>query len=128
LVFNLIIFTNKMQLRIKVSCPCTEMIIFLTLKYIIFLCFIEYAISIVRPNFNIVPVIKQKTTNLSQVTDKLYNIMLYTSPWSGFELTASVVIGTDCIGSCIWCLTALSTVLFDRPPNGVWKWKQSTSK
>ena len=25
--------------------------------------------------------------------------MLYTSPWSGFELT-SVVIGTDCIGSC----------------------------
>ena len=34
-----------------------------------------------------------------QVTDKLYLIMLYTSPWSRFELT-SVVIGTDCIGSC----------------------------
>jgi len=27
-------------------------------------------------------------------------IMLYTSPWSRFELTTSVVIGTDCIGSC----------------------------
>ena len=26
-------------------------------------------------------------------------IMLYTSPWSIFELTTSVVIGTDCIGS-----------------------------
>jgi hypothetical protein len=26
--------------------------------------------------------------------------MLYTSPWSRFELTTSVVIGTDCIGSC----------------------------
>ena len=42
----------------------------------------------------------EKTTDLSQVTDKLYYIMLYTSPWSRFELTTSVVIGTDCIGSC----------------------------
>ena len=41
----------------------------------------------------------EKTTDLSQVTDKLYQIMLYTSPWSRFELT-SVVICTDCIGSC----------------------------
>ena len=42
----------------------------------------------------------EKTTDLSQVTDRLYNIMLYTLPWSRFELTTSVVIGTDCIGSC----------------------------
>jgi hypothetical protein len=27
--------------------------------------------------------------------------MLYTSPWSRFELTTSVVMGTDCTGSCI---------------------------
>ena len=42
----------------------------------------------------------ENTTDLSQVTDKLYHIMLYTSPWSRFELTTSVVIGTDYIGSC----------------------------
>jgi hypothetical protein len=35
-----------------------------------------------------------------QVTDTLYHIMLYTSPWLRFEITKSVVIGTDCIGSC----------------------------
>jgi hypothetical protein len=41
----------------------------------------------------------EKTTDLSQVTDKLYHIMMCTSPWAGFELTTSMVIGTDYIGS-----------------------------
>ena len=41
----------------------------------------------------------EKTIDLSQVTDKLYHIMLYTSPWSRFELT-SVIIATDCMVSC----------------------------
>ena len=31
---------------------------------------------------------------------KSYHIMLYTSPWSRFELTTWVVICIDCIGSC----------------------------
>ena len=42
----------------------------------------------------------EKTTDLSQVTDKLYHILLYTAPSSKFELKTSVVIGTDCIDSC----------------------------
>jgi hypothetical protein len=42
----------------------------------------------------------EKTTDLSQVTDKLYHILLHTSPWTRFELTTSVMIGTDCIDSC----------------------------
>ena len=42
----------------------------------------------------------EKTTDLWQVTDKLYHIMLCTSPWSRFELTTSVMIDTDCKGSC----------------------------
>jgi hypothetical protein len=42
----------------------------------------------------------EKNIDMLQVTDKFYHIMLYTSPWSRFELTTSVVIGTDCIDSC----------------------------
>jgi hypothetical protein len=41
-----------------------------------------------------------KATDLQQDTDKLYHIMLHTSPWAGCELKSLVVIGIDYIGSC----------------------------
>jgi hypothetical protein len=50
-------------------------------------------LMVFNANFNNISVISWP------VADKLYHIMLYTSPWSSFILT-SVMIGTDCIDSC----------------------------
>ena len=48
------------------------------------------------------PEYSEKTTDLSQVTDKFntYCCIEYTSPWAEFKITTSVVICTDCTGSC----------------------------
>ena len=57
----------------------------------------------------------KKTTDPSQVTDKLYHINVVSSaPRLGFKLTTLVVIGTDCIGT-IWSWPQRPMKLIYRP-------------
>ena len=42
----------------------------------------------------------KKTSDLLLINDKFNHLTLYTSPWTGIELTSLVVISIDCTGSC----------------------------
>ena len=55
-----------------------------------------------------------------QVTDKLYHKVLCTSPWSRFELTTLVMIGTDCIGSCKSNYHTITATTAPKHPSNGW--------
>jgi hypothetical protein len=65
------------------------------------------------------------TTDLPQVTDKLYHIKLYQVhiTWVGFKLTTIVVIGTDCTG---WCKQPYDNDHDHDGPHKKLKWQQRT--
>ena len=106
------------------------MIIFIIPMIYLMSCLCSVCLMEIKATFNTIPVISwrwvllveetgepEKTTDLPQVTDKLYHIMLYTTSWSRFELTTSVVIGTDCICSCksnSYTITATTTLAIVR--------------
>jgi hypothetical protein len=52
---------------------------------------------------------------MPHVTDKLYHIIEYISPWAGFEITNLVVIDTDCIGNFDCNYPTISTTMAPLP-------------
>jgi len=78
-------------------------------KYILYIHLLLFWLMVFNAAFNNISVsvsfigegnkrTRRKPLTCMHVTDKLHHIMLYTSPWSRFELT-SVVIAIDCICS-----------------------------
>ena len=69
---------------------------------------------------NISVILCQSVLFVKKTTDKLYHIMLFRVhlSWTGFELTTSVVIGTDCIDNCksnYYAITTTTTPFSTKP-------------
>ena len=102
-MFNLYspVFLRRMAMWIL--CSYTK-----SIKCFVFVCLMVFNATL--SNISVISwrsvLLVEGTIDLPQVTDKLYHIMLYTSTWSRFEPTTSVVIGTDCNYHTITVTTA----------------------
>ena len=66
--------------------------------------------------------VSQETTDLSQVTDKLYHIILYQM---GFELTILVVMGTVYTSSCKSDYHTITTTTTPEQDYGYYYWSRN---
>ena len=106
---------RMMRMRMMMSLSCLIWNILFSKLFMAFLAKVSLLFTVFNATFNNISVYRggqvnwwrkleypKKTSNLPQVTDKIYHILLYQVhlAWVGFELTTLMVIGTDCIDSC----------------------------
>jgi hypothetical protein len=106
---------RMMRMRMMMSLSCLIWNILFSKLFMAFLAKVSLLFTVFNATFNNISVYRggqvnwwrkleypKKTSNLPQVTDKIYHILLYRVhlAWVGFELTTLMVIGTDCIDSC----------------------------
>jgi hypothetical protein len=70
---------------------CSWRVVLHTILKCLFICLMVFNATF--NNISIVEETGRPKENHRPVTDKLYHIMLYTSPWSRFQLTTSVMVG-----------------------------------
>ena len=106
---------RMMRMRMMMSLSCLIWNILFSKLFMAFLAKVSLLFTVFNATFNNISVYRggqlncwrnldypKITSNLPQVTDKIYHILLYRVhlAWVGFELTTLMVIGTDCIDSC----------------------------
>jgi hypothetical protein len=104
---NLNILFIMIRIQIVYQCQQNSFCSVFSITCLQFCRFLFVCLMVFNATFNNISVIlveetrkRRKLLTCHKSLTNPYHIMLYISPWSRFELTTSVVIDTDCIGSC----------------------------